>query len=169
MWFVILLVFIFLFSLAFASASGAPWVPTWKHDLERIKALADLKPNETFIELGCGNARVARYVARSTNAKTIGVELSLLQVIVAWAQARLNHLTNFRIIFGNAFHQDLHAADVIYMFLMPEAYEKIRPKLEAELKPGSRVITYTWPIPGWEAETTDVSEGFPTIYRYCLK
>ena len=52
------------------------------------------------------------------------------------------------------------------MFLMPETYEKIRPKLEKELKPGARVITYVWPIPGWTPDVVDEVEGSQKIYLF---
>lgn len=166
MWIIYLIGFIFLGSLAYAAGAGAPWVPTWKKDFERIFKLANLKPEETFIELGCGNGRVCRAVAARTNARVIGVELSLLQFLIAVFQAKLSRLKNIQIKFGNAFNQDLSKIDVVYMFLMPETYEKIRGKLEKELKPGSRVISYVWPIPGWEPTAIDEAPNSQKIYLY---
>lgn len=167
MWILYALGMLVLISFAYAANAGAPWVPTWKKDFERIIKLADLKPGETFIELGCGNGRVCRAVAaRAKNAHVIGLELSLLQVWISWLQVKLSGLTNIQIKLGNAFHQDLSKVDVVYMFLMPEAYEKIRPKLEAELKPGARVITYVWAIPGWTPDVIDQVEGSQKIYLF---
>ncbi len=166
MWILTVVGFIFLGSLAYAASCGAPWVPTWKKDLQRIIHLVDLKPGETFIELGCGNARVCRAVASQSKAHVIGVELSLLQFLIAWIHTKLSGLKNIQIKFGNAFNQDLSKVDVVYMFLMPEAYAKIRSKLEAELKPGSRVVTYVWPIEGWEPECIDEAAESSKIYVY---
>lgn len=169
MWIVFLIGLIFLFSLAYAAANGAPWVPTWKKDFKRIERLLDLKDGETFIELGCGNGRVCRDLAIKHNVKIIGIELSLLQFLVAWIQTKLSGLKNITIKFGNAFNQDLMKVDALYMFLMPETYAKIRPKLEKELKPGARVVTYVWPIAGWEADEVDEIEGSQKIYLYKRK
>ena len=161
-----MIIFVFLCSMGYAAAAGAPWVPTWKKDFERITKLARLKPGETFVELGCGNGRVCRAIAASTEARVLGVELSLLQFLVAWAQAKATRLKNIRMKFGNAFAQDLSNVDVVYMFLMPETYEKIRSKLEKEMKPGSRVITYVWGIPGWDASEVSDVQGSQKIYLY---
>ncbi len=159
--------FLLLASFAYAAHSGAPWVPTWKKDFERIAELADLKPGETFVELGCGNGRVCRAVAeRFPHAKVVGVELSVAQFVIAYMHTRLSGLKNAHIQFGNAFHADLSNTDVVYMFLMPETYEKIRPKLEKELKPGGRVITYVWPIPGWTPDVVNEMEGSQKIYLF---
>lgn len=167
MWILYLIGLIVLISFAYAANAGAPWVPTWKKDFERIIKLADLKPGETFIELGCGNGRVCRAVAaHAKNAHVIGLELSLLQVWISWLQVKLSGLSNIQIKLGNAFHADLSKVDVVYMFLMPETYEKIRPKLEAELKPGARVITYVWAIPGWTPDVIDHVEGSQKIYLF---
>ena len=182
MFIVYILGLIILISFAYAANAGAPWVPTWKKDFERIVKLADLKPGETFIELGCGNGRVCRAVARELlpssrggqgGVSVIGVELSIAQVAIAWLHSKLFHMGthkghpyNIQIKLGNAFHTDLSNVDVVYMFLMPETYEKIRPKLEKELKPGARVITYVWPIPGWTPDVVDVVEGSQKIYLF---
>src|SRR3989338_5900462 len=99
----------------------------------------------------------------------IGVELSIAQVAIAWLQSRISGLSNIQIKLGNAFHTDLSSVDVVYMFLMPETYEKIRPKLEKELKPGARVITYVWPIPGWTPDVVDEAEGSQKIYLFIKK
>ncbi len=157
---------ILLLSLAYAAASGAPWVPTKKADLERIHNLLKLKNGEKFVELGCGNGRVCRHVAtKNPGVDVKGVELSLLQYLVAVGQAVATR-SRARYRFGNVFSHKLGEYDAIYMFLMPETYEKIEPKLKAELRPGTRVLSYVWPIPGWEPETVSKKEGQLDLYLY---
>lgn len=167
------ILFILLVSAGYASMRGAPWVPTWKKDLERIKKLAQLKEGDRFVELGCGTGRVCRYLARYTPAQTYGVELSLVQ----WALASFLSVIlrrpqadeGSRIILGDAFHHDLSSYTVVYMFLMPETYKKIRDKLTQELPSGARVITYVWPIPDWTSSYVDHVEGNPDLYVYVKK
>lgn len=167
MWILFFIGFILFLSFAYAANAGAPWVPTWKKDLSRIQTLASLKPGETFMELGCGNARVSRFMAKAVpDANIIGVDLSIFQVMLAKLQAVLGRQKNVEIRFGNAFAQDLTHINVVHIFLMPETYEKIRPKLESELRPGARVMTYVWPIPGWEPTHIDHVEGSQKFYLY---
>ena len=165
MFYWILAVFlVFLLSAAYAAASGAPWVPTRKGDVERLKRLLDLKAGERFVELGCGNGRVCRAISKAhPDTHVIGVELSILQYLIAQAQG-FKSAAKFR--FQNVFKHDLAQYDAVYMFLMPETYEKIQPKLQKELKPGARVISYVWPIPGWEPEKVDKQEGALDLYLY---
>lgn len=73
------------------------------------------------------------------------------------------------IFLGDVFNHDLSSYDVIYMFLMPETYKKLRDKLSSELKPGARIISYVWPIPDWTPSFVDRTEGTPDIYLYICK
>jgi hypothetical protein len=109
---------------------------------------------------------VCRAVKKLQPAATVeGIELSMLQHGIGWFQSRLAG-SGVRHRFGNAFGHDLSSYDAVYLFLMPETYKKIRPKLEAELKPGSRVVSYVWPIEGWEEDVLDMATGFPNLYLY---
>lgn len=167
---ILILTFLLLFSMAYAAISGAPWVPTWKRDIARAKKLLDLQPGETFVELGCGDGRVTIALAACDPAtlrpSAVGVELSLVQYLAAQIRRVLTRSWNVRFVFGNAFNHKLHDVDALYMFLMPDTYEKIRPKLEAELKPGARVVTYVWPIQGWEPAAVDEHPKAPRLYLY---
>lgn len=157
---------ILLSSAAYAGMQGAPWVPTWKRDVKRISKLLDLQSGESFVELGCGNARVCRHLKKEQpDAHVVGVELSVLQYGVGWLQNRLAS-SGVQMKLQNAFKHNLSDYDALYLFLMPETYEKIRPKLERELKPGSRVVSYVWPIFGWEAVQIDELEGAPKLFLY---
>ncbi len=159
---------ILLASAAYAGHKGAPWVPTWKKDMDRVRRLLNLQEGERCVELGCGNGRISRDLAKTTEAQEIvGVELSLLQWMVANLQSRLDgSASKTSFILGNAFKHDLSEYDAVYMFLMPATYKKIQHKLEKELKPGSRVVSYVWPIPGWMPTKIDKVEGAVDIYFY---
>lgn len=169
MFYVILgVVLVLMISLAYAAASGAPWVPTRNNDLKRIHTLLKLKDGESFVELGCGNGRVCRFLARKNpGVRVTGVELSLLQYFVAILQARISG-SSAHYKFQNVFSYDLKNTDAIYMFLMPETYEKIKVKLKQELRPGTRVVTYVWPIPGWKPETISKQEDQLDLYLYTI-
>jgi SAM-dependent methyltransferase len=185
-----IIIFVLLASAAYAAHRGAPWVPTWKKDLLRIEKLARLQKNEKFIELGCGTGRVCRSLSKNSQAEIYGIELSILQwmcaIVLTFLSSRakrvntsgvegsldsLRSLEMTRPIFflGDVFHHDFSSYDVVYMFLMPETYAKLRDKLTSELKPGSRVISYVWPVPGWTPSQIDRVEGSPDIYLYTKK
>lgn len=166
MYFLGFLLFICVVSFAYAGLRGAPWVPTWKRDIERLRVLLDLKPGERFYELGCGDGRVTMALSRATGAQGIGIELSLAQWAVAKLRAALSPSVNAHFLFGDVFSKDLSQAEAVYLFLMPETYKKIKPKLERELKPGTRVVSYVWPIPDWTPRVVDRHPNAPVLYLY---
>ncbi len=154
-----------LFSAAYAGLSAAPWVPTKKGDIERLVTLAKVKPGDVVYELGCGDGRVLVKLVQTLGARGIGIEISILQMLVAKIRAAMSH-ADVTIKWASLFKTSLRNADFVYLFLMPAAYAKIRPKLEAELKPGARVVSYVWPIPGWEAKEVSKEAGKLDLYLY---
>lgn len=159
---------VLLLSVGYASLSFAPWVPSRKRDLKKIFQLADLKPGEIFYDLGCGNGRLAIYAAKNFQAQAIGLELALPLYFVCAIRKLFIRNKNLHFKLKNLFKKNLSDADVIYLFGMPYKLKtKLKEKLERELKPGARVITYAFPFPDWQPEIVDKpSERNISIYLY---
>lgn len=154
--------------MALPSWSLAPWVPMWQKDLPRILRLAQLQPTETFYDLGCGNGKTVLYVAEHCSGQAIGVELAWpLWLVCKFRQWRSGR-TNVQFYWRNLFRINLATADVVYVFGMPEKLRHtLRLKLERELKPGSRVISYVFPIVGWQPTIVDKpGQQAITIFLY---
>ncbi len=159
-----LLLLALLLTIAFAAKSLAPWVPAWSKDLKRIARLADMKPDEVFYEVGCGDGRVCDHIQKRFGVKAIGIELAFPLYLVCLVRK----LKNRKLIFKcrDLFGVDLSKADVLYFFALPNSIERLKDKLKKELKPGARVISYTFPLPGWTPITIDKQEGETDIYLY---
>jgi SAM-dependent methyltransferase len=153
-------------TFAYAAWRAAPWVPTWRRDIDRFVRLADIKPGQRVYDLGCGDGRLVRAAARA-GAIATGFEISLLPYCIARIVKNFFHLTpNHTILFKDFWNVDLSSADLIYVFLTPRAYPRLKEKLERELRSGTRVITYVWPIEGWTQNDIDHQEGQPKMYLY---
>ena len=157
-----------LLTIAVACVSFAPWVPMRNKDLKRIFKLADLKQGEIFYDLGCGTGKVIMYANKNFKAKTIGVELALPLFLICKIRWIFNGDKNLFFKFGNLFKEDLRKADAVYIYGMPHTIKnKLREKLEKELKPGARVISYVFSIDGWQPATVDKpSNKDVSIYLY---
>lgn len=149
----------------FAAWRGAPWVPTVRADAERLVKLSQLRPGERAYELGCGDGRVVLALAGS-GASVVGLEVSLLPYLAARLRLALARRPGASVRWANLWRTPLTDADMVYAFLTPAAYRRLRPKLEAELKPGTRVVTYVWPIEGWRPAAVSRKQGRPPLYRY---
>lgn len=145
---------VLLWSIALPYFSIAPWVPTKKEDLQRVSALSELKPGQTFIELGCGDGRVCRYIAKmNPEAKIIGVEISIALYLWAKIFGFFCGLKNMEIRLGNALRQDLSEVDVVYVFgVISSINKKLKEKFEKELRLGSKIISYVFSMKDWKGK-----------------
>lgn len=158
--FALLIVMVLAGSAAWAGWRAAPYVPTRQHDVERMLRLAELKTGELVYDLGAGDGRFVLTAARRYQAKAVGFEISLLPYLVGLfriRRARQGALASMR--FQDFFHHDLSAADVIVCFLTPGAMAKLGPKLKRELKPGTRVVSFAFPIRDWTPVLKDKPEA----------
>ena len=166
--------FLYLFSLillssfAYGGLRGAPWVPTWKKDMDVLKELARIEKGERVYDLGCGDGRVVAAMARN-GANAFGYEISILPYVMARARVLLGGVNNCEIVFGDFWKKDVGDADLVFFFLLPKFYPRLKDKMERELKKGTRVIAYTWAMDGWELERAVVGVSGCKFYLYIMK
>ena len=136
--------------------------------------LADLRAGEVLFDLGAGDGRTVMMAAKSFGARAVGVELREDLAKKALSTIHDNGLANrVTIVNGDMFSVNLTSADVVFLYLTTSANEKIRPKLETELKKGVRVVSHDYEIVGWKpVKVENFCEnpklGYPshTIYLY---
>ena len=150
--------------------SLAPFVASPPNVVEKMLELAQIKPGETLYDLGCGDARIVMMAAQKYGAKAVGIELDdgrfndcAKRVKEAGLDSRV------KIVHANATEVNLKEADVVTLYLLTSANERLRPNLERDLKPGARVVSHDFSMPGWKpARTEEIREtwGSHTIYVY---
>jgi len=128
-----------------------PWVPTREELLDIIMKLANLKPTDAFYDLGCGDGRVVLKAAKEGVKKAVCIEINPMLIEKAKESAKVENLLNkIEFINEDFFKVSLSDATVIYMYLLTSVNRALRPKLESELKEGTRVVTLDFEIPGWK-------------------
>jgi predicted RNA methylase len=136
--------------------------------------LAELRPGEVFFDLGAGDGRTVIMAAKTFGARAVGIEMREDLAKRAMSVIHDNGLGDrVTIVNGDMFKVDLTAADVVFLYLTTSANEKVKPKMEAELKQGVRVVSHDYEIVGWkpmkvETFVENPSLGYPshTIYLY---
>lgn len=152
----------------------APFVPSPPQVIRQMLLLAQLKPREVFFDLGSGDGRAVIMAAKDFGARAVGVELREDLVKKALSSVYESNLQDrVTIVNGDMFSVDLSSADVIFLYLTTSANEKVKPKLETELKQGVRVVSHDYEIIGWKPLKVDnfcenQTLGYPshTIYLY---
>ncbi|MCS7105380.1 MAG: 50S ribosomal protein L11 methyltransferase [Thermofilaceae archaeon] len=129
---------------------SVPFVPTPVEVVREMLRLASLKPGELLLDLGCGDGRVLVIAAKEFGARAIGIEIrNDLANKAAYNVTKEGVKNDVLIINGNFFELKLPPADVIFMYLLTSVNERLRPKLEREIKPGARIISHDFEISGW--------------------
>lgn len=143
----------------------APWVPTKRKDYARIAALLELGPEDRLVEFGCGAGGLLTYLARTTEATLLGIELSPVPWLAARLRAWRVGSPKLRIRFGDAFVFSLTDSSAAYVFAVPDRMPALKEKF-AELPLHARVVSYVFPIDGWVSDAEDAPPGRMPIYRY---
>ena len=149
----------------------APYVASPVQVVDRMLAMASLKPGETLYDLGSGDGRILISAVEKYKVKAVGVEISPKLVAKATASIEKAGLDGrARVIQGDLLDVDLTGADVVTIYLATSLNEQLRPRLEKYLKPGARVISHDYAVPGWKPSKIDKTEGASThthlIYLY---
>jgi SAM-dependent methyltransferase len=144
-----------------------PYVPTPEAVVEKMLDMAKVGPKDVVYDLGSGDGRIVIAAARR-GARGVGVEIDPERIREANANAKAAGVTGqVKFIEGDLFDADIGDATVVTMYLLPEVNLKLRPKLMAELKPGTRIVSQSFHMGEWQPEkTADV--GYIKIYYWTI-
>ena len=152
----------------------APFVPSSVQVIQFMLMMADLRAGEVLFDLGAGDGRTVIMAAKSFGARAVGVELREDLAKKALSTIHESGLSDrVTIVNGDMFSVNLTSADVVFLYLTTSANEKIRPKLETDLRKGVRVVSHDYEIVGSkpvrvENYCENPKLGYPshTIYLY---
>lgn len=154
----------------FDSPVMAPFVPTPELVVQRMLELAELKPTDKLYDLGSGDGRILFTAAQSVMLTAVGVEISEPLVIETRERAKTLGLSDrVTVRQENLLETDLSDATVVTVYLLGSANEQLRPKLEKELRVGTRVVSHDFRFEGWTPKATAQVEGggrAHTVYLY---
>lgn len=117
--------------------------------------LAAVGPEDVVYDLGCGDGRVVIAAARDRGARAVCIDIDPQRIRESRenaARAGVLHRIAFRT--QDLFEADVAEASVVMLFLWPEVNLRLRPKLQAELAPGSRIVSHWHDMGSWKAEET---------------
>jgi protein-L-isoaspartate O-methyltransferase len=130
----------------------APYFPTPQSIVDKMLQLGELKAGEKMYDLGSGDGRIVIMAARKYQADASGVELdddlykqSSLRIKTLGLEARA------RIVHGDLLQQDYSSYDLLTIYLLPVAIQKIAPIFEKQLKKGARIVAHDFEFPQWTA------------------
>jgi tRNA A58 N-methylase Trm61 len=149
-------------------STWVPFVESPEEVVRKMLQLAQIKPGELVCDLGSGDGRIVISAAKDFGARAIGYELR--EDLVRRAREKISAMNldkMARIVNADLLTADLSQVDVVTIYLNTTANERLRPKLEKELKSGARVVSHDFSLNTWRpVEVSTMEPAGHTIYLY---
>lgn len=127
------------------------WVPTPDDIVEEMMKLGGVKEGDVVYEPGPGDGRVLIAAVKKGAKKAVGIEIDPKKVTEATdavAKAKLGD--KIKIIEGDALKdRDYSEATVVMLYMGNEFNNLLRPVLEKQLKPGTRIVSHRFVMGDW--------------------
>jgi cyclopropane fatty-acyl-phospholipid synthase-like methyltransferase len=146
------------------------YVPTPPAVVDAMLKMADVKSTDVVYDLGCGDGRIPIAAAQKYGARGVGIDIDPVRIAEARENAKAAGVTDkVTFLTQDLFTSDFHDATVVTLYLLPTLNVKLMPKLKAELKPGTRIVSHAFDMgSAWPAERSQEVEG-KTIYFWTIK
>ena len=147
-------------SVAVWTDGEVPFVRSTPEVVDRMLDLARVKPSDLLYDIGSGDGAIVIRAAKKYGVKGVGIEIDQGLVTKARDNAfreNVQDLVEFRA--QDAFAADVSAATVVTLYMLPDFNAKLRPILDRQLKPGTRVVSHDYEIPGWVPDKVETVKG----------
>ena len=137
-----------------------PFVRSTPAVIDRMLEMAEVKPGDLLYDIGSGDGAIVILAAQKYGVRGVGIAID--QDLVAKARdnafrEKVDKLVEFRA--QDAFTVDVSPATVVTLYMLPDFNAKLRPILERQLKPGTRVVSHDFEIPGWVPDKVESVKG----------
>jgi cyclopropane fatty-acyl-phospholipid synthase-like methyltransferase len=151
-----------------ALARDVPFVPTPERVVEKMLEVAKVSPKDVVYDLGSGDGRIVIAAAKKHGARAVGIDIDPERIKEARDNARRAGVSD-RVEFRqeDLFKADFSEATVVTMYLLTGVNQRLRPKLLAELKPGTRLVSHAFDMGDWKPTQTH-KVGTSTVYYWVV-
>jgi precorrin-6B methylase 2 len=121
------------------------FVPTPQEVVEAMLKVANVGPRDVIYDLGSGDGRIPITAARTVGARGVGIDIDPQRIREATENARAAGVADkVKFLNQDLFTTDISEATVVTLYLLPSLNLKLIPKLNRELKPGTRVVSHAF-------------------------
>ena len=121
------------------------FVPTPAEVVDTMLKLANVTAKDVVSDLGCGDGMIVTGAAKDFGARAVGIDINPVRVKEANERVSQAGVTDMVMILNaDLFTADISQATVVTLYLLQSLNEKLIPKLNKELKPGTRIVSQTF-------------------------
>lgn len=143
--------------------------PTPTEVVEHMLKMAKVEKKDVVYDLGCGDGRIVIAAAKQYGARGVGVDIDPKRIQESWINAKKAGVTDqVTFLEQDFFETDLSKATVVTLYLHYDLNLRLRPKLQKELRPGSRVVSSTFDMGDWKPDRTSLISG-RNIYCWIIR
>ncbi len=137
------------------------YVPTPQEVVDAMLKVANVTKDDVVYDLGCGDGRIVVTAAKVYGARGVGIDIDPQRIREARENVQKAGVGDrVRIVDGDLFATPIGEATVVTLYLLPSLNRKLIPKLNAELKPGTRIVSHAFDMGDeWPAEQHLEVEG----------
>jgi 23S rRNA G2445 N2-methylase RlmL len=138
------------------------WVPTPDAVVTGMLKLANVGKDDVVYDLGCGDGKIVIAAAQQFGARGVGVDIDPQRIKESNDNAKKAGVTDrVTFVLGDIFDPNVKISDatVVTLYLLPSLNEKLSPRLRSELKPGSRIVSHSFPMGDWTPDKTQEIDG----------
>ena len=107
--------------------------------------VANVTKDDIVYDLGSGDGRIPITAAKVYGARGVGIDIDPERIAEGVANAKRAGVTDrVRFRTEDLFKTDISEATVVTLFLTPSLNITLLPKLNQELKPGTRIVSHRW-------------------------
>ena len=121
------------------------FVPTPQEVVDAMLKLAKVSKTDVIYDLGSGDGRIPITAAKAYGARGVGIDIDPQRIKEATENLKTAGVGD-RVKFLNQdlFTTDISEATVVTLYLLPSLNVKLIPKLNKELKPGTRIVSHAF-------------------------
>ena len=138
------------------------FVPTPDPVVTGMLKLAKVTKDDIVYDLGSGDGKIVIAAAKQFGARGVGIDIDPQRISEGNANAKTAGVTDrVKFILGDIFDPAVKISDatVVTLYLLPSLNEKLMPRLQSELKPGTRIVSHSFQMGSWKPERTEQADG----------
>jgi SAM-dependent methyltransferase len=145
------------------------YVPTPYEAVDAMLKVAKVGKSDVVYDLGSGDGRIPIMAVQKYNAvRAVGIDINPERIKEAEANLKAAGLgSRVRFLNEDLFEAKISDATVVSLYLLPSLNLKLLPKLLADLKPGTRIVSHAFDMGSWKPEHTLKANG-STVYFWTI-
>jgi precorrin-6B methylase 2 len=144
--------------------------PTPDNLVSALLNMAQVTSRDVVYDLGSGDGRIPIAAARLFGARGVGIEIEPNLVRRSHDNAaKAGVADRVAFIAGDIFEADIRPATVVTLFLNPGVNAKLAPRLQSELRPGTRIVSLNFDMGElWPPDYAQEVDGLP-MYMWIIR